>query len=116
MTAPINIQTIVQDGKPAFVVIPYSEYLRVFPQADLKPWVPDEGIPHEVVRMTIGGAMTLPRAWREYLGLTQAVVAKRMGISQSALAQMENTKRPRRVTLVKLAKAINIKPEQLGAV
>ena len=96
-------------------MIPFSEYLTASPHESSAPWVPDEGIPHEVIRMTIGGAMTLPRAWREYLGLTQEVVAKRRGVSQSALAQMENTKRPRRVTLVKLAKALGIQPEQLGA-
>lgn len=112
--APTNIQTIVQDGKPAFVVIPYAEYLRAFPEAALTPWVPDEGIPHEVVRMTIGSAMTLARAWREYLGLTQEVVAQRMAVSQPALAQMENAKRPRRASLEKLAKALGLKPEQLG--
>lgn len=76
-------------------------------------WVPEDGIPHDVVRMTIGNAMTLSRAWREYLGLTQEVVAARMGISQSALAQMESAKRPRRATLEKLATALGITIEQL---
>jgi len=113
-TAPTNIQTIIQDGKPAFVVIPYAEYLRAFPEAALTPWVPDEGIPHEVVRMTIGNDMTLARAWREYLGLTQKVVAQRMRITQPALVQMENAKRPRRASLEKLAKALGLKAEQLG--
>jgi ribosome-binding protein aMBF1 (putative translation factor) len=113
MIAPTNVQTIIQDGKPAFVVIPYHEYVRVFPADKSTAWVPDDGIPHEVVRMTIGNAMTLARAWREYLGLTQEVVAARMGISQSALAQMEIAKRPRRVTLEKLAAALGIGIEQL---
>ena len=29
MTAPTEIQTILQNGKPAFVVIPYDDYLRM---------------------------------------------------------------------------------------
>jgi DNA-binding XRE family transcriptional regulator len=114
MTAPVNVQTIMKDGKPAFVVIPYDEYVRAFPAAQERPWVPDDGIPHEVVRMTIGNAMTLMRAWREYLGLTQEQVAARLGISQPALAQMENAKRPRRATLEKLAAALGIHIEQLA--
>jgi len=110
---PTNIQTIVQNGKPVFVVIPYAEYLRAFPQAAENLWVPEEGIPHEVVRKTIGN-VTLAKAWREYLELTQEEVAQRMGISQPALAQMEITKKPRRTTLNKLAKALGITTEQLG--
>jgi len=53
------------------------------------------------------------RAWREHRGLTQVQVARRMGISQPALAQMEAAAHPRRVTRVRLAKALGIAPEQL---
>lgn len=111
MNALTNVQTIYQDGKPAFVVVPYADYVRQMG----KPWVPeDDGVPHEVVKMTIGGAMSQARAWREYLGLTQEEVANRLGISQSALAQMEAAKRPRRPTLEKLAAALGIRLEQLA--
>lgn len=30
MNEPTNIQIISQDGHPAFVVIPYDEYVRTF--------------------------------------------------------------------------------------
>jgi len=113
MTTPINVQTILQNGKPAFVVIPYADYMRVMAASQKNPWVPDDGIPHEVMRMTIGNRMTLARAWREYLGLTQESVARRLGISQSALAQMESAKKPRKATLEKLALALGIRVEQL---
>ena len=53
------------------------------------------------------------RPWREYLGLTQHEVAARIGISQAALAQIERSKRPRKVTLQRLAKALGITYEQL---
>ena len=59
-------------------------------------------------------ANTLVRAWREYLGLTQKEVAKRMGITQAALSQMEaGEKRLRKATLEKLAAAMGIGVEQL---
>jgi predicted transcriptional regulator len=112
MNEPTDIQTIMQDGKPAFVVIPYDEYMRLFPKA---PRIPEgDAIPHEVVGMTIRKGYTLVRAWREYLGLTQTEVARRMGITQAALSQMESgEKRLRKATLEKLAAAMGIGVDQL---
>jgi DNA-binding XRE family transcriptional regulator len=112
MNAPNKIQTIMQDGKPAFVVIPFDEYVRLFPEASFIP----EGnpIPPEVVGLTIKKRYPLVRAWREYKKLTQTDVAARMGITQAALSQMEaGEKRLRKATLEKLAKAIGIGVEQL---
>jgi len=74
MNACTNIQIINgPDGAPAFVVIPYAEYMA---QRDEER----DLIPHVVVRATVDGATPL-RAWREYLGLTQAEVATRLGVS-----------------------------------
>ena len=53
------------------------------------------------------------RAWREYLGLTQDEVATKMGITQSALAQIEASSKPRKATRQKLALALGINVEQL---
>lgn len=112
MTERTDIQMIMQDGHPVFVVIPYSEYVRLFPQST--PRIPpDDAVPHEVVAMTIKQEVSLARAWREYLGLTQQEVAIRMGISQAALAQMESAQRPRRATSKKLAAALGVSVEQL---
>ena len=48
------------------------------------------------------------------MGLTQAEVSSRMGISQAALAQMESPEgRPRKATLRKVAEAFGISLEQL---
>lgn len=101
-----DIQTIKgPDGEPAFVVLPYAEFLRRFAH--------DEGlIPHEVVSATVNGASPM-KAWREYLGLTQADVAARMGVSQAAYAQTEATRRPRKTTVARVAKALHIGVEQL---
>jgi transcriptional regulator with XRE-family HTH domain len=54
------------------------------------------------------------RAWREYPGLAQEAVAARAGISRGAYAQMEATgAKPRRATLLKIAGALEVRPEQL---
>ena len=83
MNEPTDIQTIMQDGKPAFVVIPFEEYVRLFPKA---PRVPQgDAIPHEVVGLTVMKGYTLVRAWREYLSLKQAEVAERRGDRDFAL-------------------------------
>lgn len=106
MNAPTNIQIINDpNGDPAFVVIPYGEYIANQTKS--------EGlIPHSVISNTVDGA-TPVRAWREYLGLTQADVAARLGISQSAYAQQENSERLRRASIERIATALRISPEQL---
>ncbi|MEI2416199.1 helix-turn-helix transcriptional regulator [Orrella sp. JC864] len=108
MNAPTNIQIINgPGGQPAFVVIPYAEYMAsraATPERSL--------IPHDVVSRTVDGA-TPTRAWREHLGLTQAEVARRLGISQSAYAQQENSERLRKASREKIAGALGITAAQL---
>ena len=115
MNGPIEVQTLFKDGEPAFVVIPYEQYRRVL-AGESRPRVPCGGsVPQEVVELHVLQGLSLRRAWREYLGLTQTEVASRMGISQSALSQLEGPKsRPRRRTLVRLAGALGVSVEQLS--
>jgi len=101
---------IDKNGDPAFVVVPYDEYM------DLIGAVPDDKvtIPHEVVVLEDELDCSLIRAWREHLGLTQAELARRMDVSAPAVAQMEaKNANPRIATLKKLAKAMGIMWEQL---
>jgi len=107
MNAP-NIQ-ILKDakGKPAFVVIPYPEYLSLTKQNA-------STIPNAVVNKVINKDMTPIRAWREHLGLTQTEVARRLGISQSAYAQQEAKEPVRKATREKIAQALGIAAEQLA--
>ncbi len=69
-------------------------------------------IPHDVVSRTVGGATPL-RAWREHLGLTQAEVAERLAITQSAYAQQENSQRLRKASRDRIAVALGITGAQL---
>jgi DNA-binding XRE family transcriptional regulator len=87
------------------VVVPYADYLA---ERNAERGL----IPHDVVSRTVDGATPL-RAWREHLGLTQADVAKRLGISQSAYGQQEGSERLRKSTREKIAAAFGIAPEQL---
>lgn len=105
MNAPTDIQIINgPDGKPAFVVIPYAQYVAQHTDSDL--------IPHDVVSRMVDGATPI-RAWREYLDLTQDEVAQRLGISQPAYAQQETVSKPRKATREKIAAAFGINADQL---
>jgi DNA-binding XRE family transcriptional regulator len=98
------------DGTPLFAIIPWSEYEEAFGGR------PDEEvmIPHEVVKLNLLGEMSLIRAWREHMKLTQEEVARRMGVTRSAFAQMETQGvRPRVSTLKKIAEAMGVEWEQL---
>lgn len=72
-------------------------------------------IPHEIVKATLLGDVSIIRAWREYLNLTQQELAQRAGLSQPALARVEKIDaKPRVATLKKLALAMDISVAQLS--
>ena len=70
-------------------------------------------IPHEVVSLVLEQQITPVRAWREYLKLTQAEVAARLGISQPSYAKQENSDSLPRSSIEKIAAALGITVEQL---
>ncbi|MEE3609704.1 helix-turn-helix domain-containing protein [Avibacterium paragallinarum] len=113
MTTHTNIQ-IINDhsGVPAFVVIPYAQYIaqQKLSQRDIDL---SDAIPSEVVDLALDRNYSALRAWREYLGLTQIEIAKRLGITQAAYSQHEKAKYLRPTTRNKIANALGINPEQL---
>ena len=105
-------QIIKQNGKPAFAVIPWSEY-QALVRNQVTPDESDIWFPNEVVKANVRGD-SLIKAWREYFQLTQAELAKKAGMKQSALARLESSSAsPRKSTLAKLADAMGISVEQL---
>ncbi len=112
MNKHIDPQIITQNGKPAFAVIPWEQY-QVMLNKQVETDESDVWFPNEVVKANIRGD-SLIKAWREYLNLTQKELAAKTGMKQSALARLEkgNTT-PRKTTLMKIAKAMNIQIEQI---
>jgi DNA-binding XRE family transcriptional regulator len=105
MNARTEFQIILgKDGKPAFVVVPFEEFEK------LKNTLT---VPNNVVNLSFDKDLTPMAAWREHLGLTQVQVASRMNITQAAYAQMERVKKPRKVTLLKVADALGLSIDQL---
>lgn len=107
MSKPISFQTIFgADGLPAFVVVPYAEFVARFEQSgDL--------VPDAVVKLTFDEGMAPAKAWRTHLLLTQAEVAARMGVTQAAYAQLESSAKLRKSSREKIAAALGISPKLL---
>ena len=109
MNARTDIQFIRgPDGKPAFVVMPYAQFKKLGHAKQR------QGVPQDVVNRVFEQSLSPMAAWREHLSLTQAALAADMGITQAAYAQMERSKRPRRVTLERVAQAMGLQVEQLN--
>jgi DNA-binding XRE family transcriptional regulator len=74
----------------------------------------DDSVPREVPEKAILEDMPLIKAWRLYLGLTQKEVAKKAGITQAALSQMERAENTNRsATGEKLAAAMGLFLDQV---
>lgn len=109
---PLHPTFIESDGKPAFVVLPYAEYMalttRCRPSND--PRIPKDGtIPHEVIEMMVANDWSIIRAWREYLDVTQTEMAARLEIRQPTYRAMEAVDAaPKRTTKQRIAKALGL--------
>jgi DNA-binding XRE family transcriptional regulator len=92
-------------------VVPLDQFTALMDRAG----EPDAfAIPHDVASRHLVHGVSLLRAWREHLGLTQAALAKRMDVSQAQVAQWERVDaRPRHATLSKAAAALGLHAAQL---
>lgn len=108
MNVLTNYQVIHHGGMPAFVLVPYQEFISHKTKAF------KGGIPHEVAQDHILNAIPLIKAWRNYLGLTQQQVADKAGMLQSAYARLESGDiEPRTETLERIAEAFGLELEQI---
>ena len=113
MNTPIRHQIIEDKGQPLFVLVPYAEYVASLNRQPGKNAV----IPLAVSKAANLEDKSLARAWREYKGLSQAEMARRMGISRPAHAQLEAKGANLRATsLHRLAAALDVQWEQHGIV
>ena len=100
------------DGKTEYFLVPVDDFNQLLTQSVSDQ---DVTIPNAVVKRHVLEEMPLIAAWRTYLSLTQAEVARRMDISQAAYSQIENAKNPRVATRKKVAEALGIDHRQLSS-
>ncbi len=119
-----------EEGKAQYAVIPYSEYFHMrlamleYDDEDENEWedIPYEsdiydnvGLPGEVCNLMHSENVSLQAAWRIHRGLSQQEVADKLGISQSAVSQLEAVdSRPQKRTREKLAAIYGCKQEQIS--
>lgn len=110
----MDYTVLSQDGKPAFVVLPYDDFMKMKSNDQAKP-VANGNFPLEVLNRNLMNDVPLVKCWREYLNLTQAELADMAGLKQPSLVRIESGKtKPRKATLEKLAKAMNLTLDQLN--
>lgn len=116
MKTRTDYQTIIHNGRPAFVLVPWEEFCLVRPYLEQQTVLRDT-IPHAVVEANVLHGVPIVKAWREHLGLTQQQLAEKAGIKQPALARIESgAVTPRTATLAKLAVALGVKIDLLDDV
>jgi len=77
----------------------------------------DGSIPHEVILLMVDNDWSIIRAWREYLGVTQVEMARRLGIRQPSYAAMEaQGARPKKSTRARIAEALGLMPDHVDDV
>lgn len=122
----MKLQTIVQNGQAAFVVVPIAEWDALMARLEEREDIADatrqmtairageETLPAEIVARLTSGENPL-KVWREYRGFTLRALATEIGISSAAVSKIETGKsHPTVSTLGKLAAALGCDMEDLA--
>ena len=117
-------QIIYHDGKPAFMLLPWTEFEALTEKLDeaglsdeelfdLAHKSGEEYLPAELVHRVLDGENPI-KAYREYRGLTQKDLAEKVGLNPVYISQIETGKRVGSTrTLGKIAEALEVDLDDL---
>ena len=91
-----------------------SVHTKTSPTSSASDQCQSDYVPHAVAVRVLTEDCSAARSWREFLGKTTEEIAKKMGIAEAEYVQWEALpKLTRRLIREKIAKALDIRPEQL---
>lgn len=119
------MEILKHEGKPAFVVLPYAEYLAIQERLedlqasdDIASFRRDmangkeELVPEDVMERLLNEVPV--KVWREYRGLSQKALAKHAALTASMLSQIEKgNKKGSLDTLCRIARVLNVSIDDL---
>ena len=108
-----EVQFIKDNGKLAWAVIPYAVYVEMERRLAIAKAQENVSYPIDVAEMHAIKGYSLIKAWRLYLHKTQKEMAEALHITQGAFSQIEKSDHNQAETLERIAKVLNILPEQL---
>lgn len=122
----MSAQILEKNGKPAFAVLPYEEYMALLELAEdaedaaaLQRYAKryargeEETVPVEVLDRLLAGESPL-RVWREHRGRTAADVAAAVGVTPAHMSKLESGKGDPSVSLLtRLARELDVSLEDL---
>lgn len=113
----VHPQIIAKNNVPAFIVLPYKEYEAILEALEDREDIEavqsfragtEETIPFELLQSITNGASAI-QVFREFRKITQATLAKQIGISRQYLCQIEKNERKGGIeVLKKIAAALDI--------
>lgn len=105
----MSTQIIENNGVPEYAVVPIADYQALIEKAEMLDDVAafdkaeatlaageDELVPSNIVDSLLANVNAV-KVWREYRGMSQAILADAAGLSQAYIAQIETGKREGRV-------------------
>lgn len=110
----MNVQIITQDNRPAFAVIPFTQYEQLLKRAEVAENKEERlSFPQAVIDYKYDNDCSFIKAWRVYLKKTQKEVAEALGITQGAYSQIENAESNQKGTLEKVGRVLGLEVGQL---
>ncbi len=87
MKVPEDVQFVYRNGEPCYAVIPYQDYLEYLRQVNALSVLPPRPAP--TLSPLTNPAGSLLATWPRLQGVSQAEMARRLGIEEADVVRLE---------------------------